>query len=132
MGAKPCCMLGAAPVITFLSTTDASRSIPFYRDTLGLKFIEDSPYAVVFEGNGTMLRIQRVGELTPAQSTALGWGVADITTAVRALVAKGVTFERYTFVEQDGDGIWTAPGGTRVAWFKDPDGQLLSLTQFEA
>jgi catechol 2,3-dioxygenase-like lactoylglutathione lyase family enzyme len=125
-------MLGAAPVITFLSTLDADRSIPFYRDVLGLKFIEDSPFAVVFESAGTMLRIQRVETLTPAQSTALGWGVADITATVHALVAKGVTFERYTFVEQDDDGIWTAPGGTRVAWFKDPDGQLLSLTQFEA
>jgi catechol 2,3-dioxygenase-like lactoylglutathione lyase family enzyme len=124
-------MLSTSPVMAFVATANAPRAIEFYRDTLELKFIADEPYAAVFDANGTMLRVQKVEALTPAGHTALGWRVADIAATVRGLAAKGVAFERYGFLPQDDLGIWTAPGGAKVAWFKDPDGNTLSLTQWE-
>lgn len=123
-------MLDRTPVVAFLATTDAARSRAFYQDVLGLQFVEENPFALVFDAAGTMLRVQRVKELTPQPFTALGWKVDDIAAAVGALVGRGVVFERYGFFEQDELGIWTAPGGAaRVAWFKDPDGNTLSVTQ---
>ena len=123
-------MLDRSPVVAFLATTDAARSRAFYQDVLGLQFVEENPFALVFDAAGTMLRVQRVKELTPQPFTALGWKVDDLAAAVRALVGRGVVFERYGFFEQDQLGIWTAPGGAaRVAWFKDPDGNTLSVTQ---
>jgi catechol 2,3-dioxygenase-like lactoylglutathione lyase family enzyme len=119
-------------VMAFLATTDAPRAIAFYRDVLELTFVEDSPYAVVFRAGETMLRIQRVEEFTPPPFTSLGWEVDDIAQGVRDLLARGVAFLRFSFIAQDDLGIWTAPDGTRVAWFKDPDGYTLSLTQFSA
>jgi catechol 2,3-dioxygenase-like lactoylglutathione lyase family enzyme len=124
-------MLNTSPVMAFVATANAPRAIEFYRDTLGLKFIADEPYAVVFDANGTMLRVQKVEALMPAWHTVLGWRVTDIAATVRGLSAKGVAFERYGFLPQDDLGIWSAPGGARVAWFKDPDGNTLSLTQWD-
>ena len=83
----------------------------------------------MFDANGIMLRVVRVAEVSPLERTVLGWQVADIQITVRQLAERGVRFERYTFMTQDDIGIWTAPDGSRVAWFKDPDGNLLSLTQ---
>ncbi|HKP57334.1 MAG TPA: VOC family protein [Polyangiales bacterium] len=124
-------MLGNRKVMAFVATTDAARAKTFYRDVLGLRLIADEEYAVVFDAHGTMLRIQKAREVAPAPYTALGWEVPDIASTVAQLREKRVQFERYGFMEQDEAGIWTTPdGGGKVAWFKDPDGNLLSLTEF--
>jgi len=125
-------MLGSENLMAFVATTDAARAKSFYEDVLGLRLIADEPWAVVFDAHGTMLRVQKVRELTPAQHTVLGWEVPDIGRAMSALRAQKVCFERYPFLEQDEAGAWTAPGGAQVAWFKDPDGNVLSLTQSPA
>ena|SRR5260370_12619689 len=123
-------MLGSQKLMAFVATRDSARAQSFYQDVLGLRLVADEEWAVVFDANGTMLRIQKVREMTAAPYTALGWQVPDIRRAVSSLREKKVPFERYPFLEQDEAGIWTAPGGAKVAWFKDPDGNLLSLTQF--
>jgi hypothetical protein len=99
---------------------------------LGLRLLADEPYALVFDTNGTMLRVQKVQQVTPAPYTALGWEVPDIYATVRELSKKHVAFERISIPgsSQDELGVWTADDGTKVAWFKDPDGNTLSLTQF--
>ena len=91
--------------------------------------MSEDPFALVFDGGGTVLRVQKVQSFTPHPFTAVGWNVPDIAAEVLALAAKGVTFERYSFFQQDDKGVWTAPDGTGVAWFKDPDGNTLSLAQ---
>jgi len=117
--------------MAFSATTDAERAKIFYRDRLGLTLVEDGPFALVFDAAGTMLRVQKVKEVREAQYTALGWQVTDIAEKVDQLEKAGVKFERYNFPGVDQKGIWTPPGGSaRIAWFKDPDGNILSLTQF--
>jgi catechol 2,3-dioxygenase-like lactoylglutathione lyase family enzyme len=117
--------------MAFSATTDAERAKEFYRDKLGLKLVSDEGFALVFDANGTMLRVQKVKEVGEAKYTTLGWNVPDIAATVDELEKAGVNFERYGFPGQDEKGIWTAPGGAaKVAWFKDPDGNILSLTQF--
>ena len=122
-------MLTTSPIMAFVATRDAERARAFYEGKLGLRFVSDEPYAIVFDANGTMLRVQKVRELTPHPFTALGWMVKDIGSVVRALAKRGVAFMRIELFEQDDDGVWTAPGGAKVAWFKDPDGNTLSLTE---
>jgi catechol 2,3-dioxygenase-like lactoylglutathione lyase family enzyme len=122
-------MLGKNKIIAFVPTKDAKAARKFYEGVLGLRFVSDDPYALVMDANGTMVRIASSGEFTPAPFTILGWEVAKIETVVTGLKEKGVGFERYGFLEQDELGIWTAPGGAKVAWFKDSDGNLLSVTQ---
>jgi catechol 2,3-dioxygenase-like lactoylglutathione lyase family enzyme len=117
-------------VMAFVATTDAVRARHFYEQVLRLQFVEDSPYALVFRSGPTMLRVQKVKELAPHPFTALGWKVPDMTAAVGELAARGVEFLRVGFIPQDDRGVWTTPDGTQVAWFKDPDGNTLSLTQF--
>ena len=124
-------MLGSESLMAFLATTNPARAKSFYQQTLGLRLIADEDHALVFDAHGTMLRIQKVQKFAPAPHTALGWHVPDIARAVTELQAKNIAFERYPFMEQDASGIWTAPGGAKVAWFKDPDGNLLSLTEME-
>jgi len=124
-------MLAASKLISFVATKDAAKARSFYEQALGLSFVSDSPFAMEFDANGTMLRIQKVQELLPAKHTVLGWQVADIQAEIVALVRSGVAFERYGFLSQDDHGVWTAPSGAKVVWFKDPDGNTLSLTQFE-
>ena len=103
----------------------------FYRDTLGLRLVsEELPFALVFDANGTMLRVSVVRELSPAQYTVLGWQVPDIFAMAKDLQQAGVQCERFQGMPQDELGIWKSPSGARVAWFKDPDGNTLSLTQF--
>jgi catechol 2,3-dioxygenase-like lactoylglutathione lyase family enzyme len=119
-----------ASLIAFVSTADPSRALAFYRDTLDLPLIADEPFALVFDAAGTMLRVTKVQQVTPAPYTVLGWQVDDIAAAVRELTACGVTFQRYEGMSQDRSGIWTSPSGAKIAWFKDPDGNVLSLTQF--
>lgn len=124
-------LLDSAPIMAFCATADAERAKAFYRDQLGLKLVEDSGFALVFDAAGTMLRVQKVKELHPARYTALGWQVPDIVAKVQELEKAGVNFEHYSFPGVDEKGIWTPPGGTtKVAWFLDPDGNILSLTQF--
>jgi catechol 2,3-dioxygenase-like lactoylglutathione lyase family enzyme len=125
-------MLGNAHLTAFLATADAGRARAFYRDVLGLSLVSDDEFALAFDSNGTQLRIQKVTAVEPPPFTALGWQVEDVGATVAALVRAGVVFERYSFMTQDAAGIWTAPGGTRVAWFKDPDGNLLSLAEHHA
>ncbi len=122
--------LGEFDVMAFASTIDAVRAVKFYRDTLGLSLISQDSFAAAFDAHGIMLRVTSVPQpLTPQPFTVLGWKVPDIAVEVKGLAAAGVKFERY-MDSQDELNIWTAPGGAKVAWFKDPDGNILSLTQF--
>jgi catechol 2,3-dioxygenase-like lactoylglutathione lyase family enzyme len=117
-------------VVAFVNIVDIERAKSFYRDTLGLRLVsEDLPFALVFDANGIMLRLSIVKSHSPSPGTVLGWQVADITPAVRDLARAGVQFERYDFLQQDEFGIWTSPTAARVAWFKDPDGNVLSLSE---
>jgi catechol 2,3-dioxygenase-like lactoylglutathione lyase family enzyme len=122
-------MLAAFKIIAFLATTNGAASRAFYEDVLGLKFIRDDDFAIVFDANGMELRVQKVKALVPHPHTQLGWSVARIGEVVRALSTRGAVFERYPFLEQDALGIWVAPSGAKVAWLKDPDGNLLSLSE---
>lgn len=121
--------LGNAALTAFLATANPARARAFYQDTLGLELLTDDQFALAFDANGTELRIQKVEKLKPHPFTSLGWHVPDIAKAVADLVKQGVTFERYDFMKQDKLGVWKAPSGAKVAWFKDPDGNLLSLTE---
>jgi catechol 2,3-dioxygenase-like lactoylglutathione lyase family enzyme len=124
-------VLGEYKVVAMLATTQPERAIVFYRDVLGLELLVDQWHTVVFTARGTRLHLQKVKELSPQPFTALGWAVADIKAVVAKLAKKGVKFERYQGMDQDEAGIWTTPGGAaQVCWFKDPDGNTLSLTQF--
>jgi catechol 2,3-dioxygenase-like lactoylglutathione lyase family enzyme len=124
-------MLPAAGLMAFVGVRDPNRAKTFYRDTLGLRLVrEELPFALVFDVQGTMLRVTVVPELVPAKHTVLGWDVPDIAAAVKSLERGGVSFQRYPGVTQDALGIWTSPSGARIAWFHDPDGNILSLTQF--
>ncbi len=117
--------------IAFVATRDPARSREFYERTLGLHLVRDElPFALVFDVHGIMLRVTPVKELTAAPYTVLGWNVPDITEAVQALHAAGVVFQRYSGLAQDESGVWTSPSGARVAWFKDPDGNTLGISQF--
>jgi catechol 2,3-dioxygenase-like lactoylglutathione lyase family enzyme len=122
-------MLANSPIVAFVATTDPSRAKPFYRDVLGLLLISEDDYALVFDAHGTMLRVAIVSEIVLVPYTVLGWQVDDIDAVARDLAAKGVKFERYAWMEQDDLGIWSAPSGAKVAWFKDPDGNLLSVSR---
>lgn len=122
-------MLGISKVIAFVPTTDFDRSRVFYEGILGLRFVHDDGFAMVFDANGIMVRIARTPDFTAAKYTILGWQSDDIETTVSELNAGGVRFELYGFPGQDERGIWTAPSGDRVAWFKDPDGNILSISQ---
>lgn len=113
----------------FVPTVMPEKAKLFYRDVLGLELLSDDQYALEFGANGTLLRVAIVPEFKPHPFTALGWNLDDIAEEIRSLNEKGVFCERFGFLEQDELGIWAAPGGAMVAWFKDPDGNLLSLTQ---
>ena len=117
-------------LIAFVATASPEKARAFYESVLGLTLVSDEQWAIVFDAHGTMLRVQKVKSVQPQPFTTLGFRVPDIASAVRDLAGKGVEFVRYDFLPQDALGIWQAPGGGRVAWFRDPDGNLLSLTQF--
>jgi len=125
-------ILGACKLMAFAPVMDPARARAFYEGVLGLRLVEDeAPFALVFDANGTMLRVTPVGEHKPAPFTVLGWDVESIESTVERLTAAGVKFLRFPGMN-DGDalGIWTSPSGARIAWFNDPDGNVLSLTQF--
>lgn len=122
--------LASSSLVAFVGVCDPDRAKRFYRDTLGLRLVsEELPFALVFDVQGTMLRVTVVPEVKPAKFTVLGWKVPDIQAAVSSLDKEGVEFQRYAGLQQDGLGIWTSPSGARVAWFHDPDGNILSVTQ---
>ena len=125
-------MLADAPFIGFIPVRDLVAARSFYEGTLGLRVVEDTPFALVLDAGGTMLRVTPVPGLAARGFTVAGWNVPDIAAAVRDLAARGVNFTRYDGLAQDDLGIWTTPGGDRVAWFTDPDGNTLSLTTFAA
>jgi catechol 2,3-dioxygenase-like lactoylglutathione lyase family enzyme len=122
-------MLNSQDLMAFVAVTDLARARAFYEGVLGLTLIEDTPIATVFDVNGTTLRVTLVDRLEPPGYTVLGWLVDDIAASARELAARGVSFARYEGMEQDDLGVWIAPGGDQVAWFHDPDGNTLSLTQ---
>jgi catechol 2,3-dioxygenase-like lactoylglutathione lyase family enzyme len=122
-------MLNSAQIIAFVPIIDAKRSRPFYEEVLGLRFVSDDPFALVMNANGVMVRLAKVGKFTPAGFTVMGWEVSAIEEAVSELGKKGVRFEKFAGLPQDELGIWTTPGGDKVAWFKDPDGNILSVSQ---
>lgn len=117
-------------LMAFVNVRDADRARVFYRDVLGLKLLgEQLPYALIFDANGVVLRVAIDRDSSPARGTVVGWRVPDIVSAVHDLAAAGVTLERYSFMQQDENGIWSSPSGSHVAWFKDPDGNVLSVSQ---
>ena len=115
--------------VSFITTVNAEAARKFYESTLGLKFISDEQFALLFDLNGHWLRVAIADEFEPANHTVLGWNVIDIASTVKDLVARGVIFEAFEGMPQDEYGIWDSPSGAKVAWFKDPDGNCLSLTQ---
>jgi catechol 2,3-dioxygenase-like lactoylglutathione lyase family enzyme len=121
-------MLAHSPLVAFIPTKDAARARRFY-EALGLRFVSDDSFAIVMDAHGTMVRVVRVGDFTPFPFTILGWQVKDIHQTVAEMADKSVKFNRYPFLEQGPDGVWTAPGGAKVAWFTDPDGNTLSISQ---
>lgn len=122
-------MLGSMKIVAFVPIKDSEKARSFYEGVLGLRFVKDDGFALVFEANGIMVRAAQMKDFTPAQFTVLGWQVYEIENLVRDLQKKGVHFEIFGFFQQDELGIWTAPTGDKVAWFKDPDGNILSVSQ---
>jgi catechol 2,3-dioxygenase-like lactoylglutathione lyase family enzyme len=118
------------PIIAFVATCDPVRARKFYAEVLGLPLVsEEMPFALVFDVQGIMLRVTIVQELTPAGYTVLGWCVPGIAQAAKALKEAGVQFERYPGMKQDELGVWTSPSGAKIAWFNDPDGNTLSISE---
>src|SRR5689334_13036382 len=122
-------MLKLDKMVGFLLTSKPDEAREFFSAKLGFTFIDDDGFALIFDSNGVMLRVSKMQNFTPAQYTVLGWEVTDIDAAVQELEGRGVQFERYDFMNPDAHGVCTFPSGDRVAWFKDPDGNVLSLSQ---
>ena len=124
-------MLTHCDIIAFIATAQPEQAKVFYSEVLELSLMEDTAFALVFDAHGTMLRIQKVVTLPKVGYTALGWQVEDIHAAVELLVKRGIRFDRYPGLPQDEQGIWTTAEGNKIAWFTDPDGNTLSLTEFQ-
>jgi hypothetical protein len=122
--------LPTSDLVAFVATANLAVGRTFYEKALGLKVTGESPIAVTFDAGGTTLRIVAVPKVTVVPYTAIGWNVVDIAATIRELIGRGVKFENFEGVDQDELGIWKSPGGAQVAWFKDPDANTLSLTQF--
>lgn len=123
-------MLSFTGLMAFIPTKDAKKARQFYEGVLGLRFVREDQLALVLEASGIMVRVAVVGEFKPQQFTVLGWQVSDLEKEVAGLQGQGVHFEKYGMKGQDKQGVWYSPSGAKVAWFKDPDGNVLSLTQF--
>jgi catechol 2,3-dioxygenase-like lactoylglutathione lyase family enzyme len=123
-------MLASQKLMAFVAARDLGRARDFYRDRLGLRLVGEDEFALVFDAGGTMLRVARVEEPAAAPYTVLGWEVGDIIQTTKSLVKAKIGLERYPGIEQDELGIWQSPSGAQVAWFKDPDGNTLSITEF--
>lgn len=122
-------MLKLEKMVGFVVTLRPEEAKAFYADKLGFRFVSDDDFALVFDANGTMLRVVKAKSWTPQQGTVLGWQVNDIAAYVKHFSTRGVEFQRYEFLHPDAQGIVTFPSGDKVAWFKDPDGNVLSLSQ---
>ncbi len=122
-------MLADMNMAGFLLTKDYEKARAFYEGKLGFEFVSLDQFALVMKAGKSKIRIVRDPSFTPLRSTVLGWEVDDIEAIVDWLVERGVEFDKYPFVQDQGRGIWTAPGGSRIAWFKDPDGNVLSVSQ---
>ena len=122
-------MLTVSKLVGFLTTTDYEKARAFYEGNLGFEFVSLDQFALVMQAGKSMIRIVKMPTFTPLQSTVLGWQVDDIEAIVDWLVKRGVVFEKYPFVQDKERGIWTAPGGSKVAWFKDPDGNVLGVSE---
>jgi catechol 2,3-dioxygenase-like lactoylglutathione lyase family enzyme len=122
-------MLAEQTLVAFVATIDAARARAFYQETLGLPLLSEDAFALVFDANGSTIRMQKVANFSPQPFTTLGWTVLDIDGVVAGLKGKNVVCEHFPGMDQDAHGIWASPSGARVAWFKDPDGNLLSLTE---
>jgi catechol 2,3-dioxygenase-like lactoylglutathione lyase family enzyme len=123
-------MLGSQKIIAFVATREPVRAKAFYGGTLGLPLVSQDSFALVFDAGGVMLRVTTVEKFVAAPYTVLGWQVADIVATSQAIARAGIAPERFHGLQQDENGIWRSPGGARILWFKDPDGNTLSLTQF--
>ena len=124
-------MLSDKKVKAFVITTDALSAKKFYSEILEFKFLNGDEYGLEFEMNNSLLRVSITTEenAIPQKHTVLGWCVPDIYESVQYLKNKGIQFERYGFLQQDENDVWKAESGTKVAWFKDPHGNLLSIDQ---
>jgi len=122
-------MLAASKVIGFVPTKDSGKAREFYEGKLGFQFVSDDPFALVMRAGETMIRIAKAPDFTPARYTVLGWEVGNIEEVVGWLQRRGVAFEKYLFAQDQVSGIWTAPNGDKIAWFKDADGNVLSVSQ---
>ena len=121
--------MALGPFVTFIPTTSPAAARRFYEDVLGLAFVQDDGFALIFQNEGVTLRVVRVEGLRPQPFTTLGFRVGDVRAAAKSLAAKGIVFERFPGMEQDELGVWfPTPGAQAVAWFKDPDGNLLSIS----
>jgi catechol 2,3-dioxygenase-like lactoylglutathione lyase family enzyme len=124
-------MLAGCKLIGFVPTKDSARSREFYEDKLAFQFVSDDQFALVMQAGESMIRIAKGADFKPAQYTVMGWEVSDIEAMVKWLTGRGVAFEKYPFVQDQEHGIWTTPNADKVAWFKDPDGNVLSLSQHQ-
>jgi len=122
-------MLADKKLKAFVPTTKQDKAKSLYKDILGLELLSEDNYALEFNANGTLLRVIIVQELKPHPFTVLGWNVDNISSTIKSLNSKNVFCEKYDFLKQDDLGIWTSPSGAKVAWFKDSDGNVLSLTE---
>ena len=122
-------MLSDKKLKAFVPTRNPKQARKFYKDLLGLTLISEDDYALEFDANGTILRVTIVQEFTPQSFTVLGWSVPDISEVIKLLNQQGIECNKYDFLEQDKSGVWNSPGGSKVAWFNDPDGNVLSLTE---
>jgi catechol 2,3-dioxygenase-like lactoylglutathione lyase family enzyme len=121
--------LGSQKIMAFVSTQTPADAKAFYRDTLGLRLISEDGFALAFDAHGIMLRVSITEKVVIAPYTVLGWQVEDIVATAKALQKAGVKFERFQGLDQDELCVWNAPGGAKVAWFKDPDGNILSIAE---
>jgi catechol 2,3-dioxygenase-like lactoylglutathione lyase family enzyme len=122
-------MLASSKMIGFVPTKDSAKARSFYEGKLGFQFVSDDMFALVVRAGETMIRVAKTQDFTPAPFTVLGWEVSNIEEIVAWLTKRGVAFEKYPFIQDAERGIWTAPTGDKVAWFKDPDGNVLSVSQ---
>ncbi len=125
-------MLTGSNLVAFAPTVDLAVSTPFYEDVLGLKRVAEDPFAITFDAAGTTLRLTKTIGYTPQPFTVLGWWVDDVVAKAAELAAAGITLERYPGLDHDEQGLWAPPGSrVKVGWFKDPDGNTLSVTGFD-
>jgi catechol 2,3-dioxygenase-like lactoylglutathione lyase family enzyme len=122
-------MLANKKLKAFVPTIKPDKARSFYKDILGLKLLSEDNYALEFDANGTLLRVAIVPDFKPFPFTVLGWNVDDIYSIIKLLNGKKIFCEKYDFMKQDDLGVWVSPSGSKVAWFKDPDGNILSLTE---